>query len=78
MTVTAFPATVSTPERDCVVGLATNEYVTDPLPDPVAPLVMVIHDTELDAVHAQPDADVTVTVPVPELAGADAVVGLTE
>jgi hypothetical protein len=75
--VTALPATVSTPERDCVVELAANEYVTVPLPEPVAPLLMVIHDTELDAVHAQPDADVTVTVPLPEPAGADADVGLT-
>jgi hypothetical protein len=59
------------------VELAANEYVTVPLPEPVAPLLMVIHDTELDAVHAQPDADVTVTVPLPEPAGADADVGLT-
>lgn len=69
---------MSTPARDCVVGLATNEYVTVPDPEPLAPLAMVIHVTELDAVHAHPEADVTETVPVPAPAGAVAVVGLTE
>jgi hypothetical protein len=75
--VTACPATVSTPLRDCVVGLAENEYVTLPFPEPLAPLEIVIHETELDAVHAHPFADVTVTVPVPDAAGAEALVGLT-
>ncbi len=49
-----------------------------PDPDPLAPVVMVIHETELDAVQAHPEADVTVTVPVPAPAGADAAVGLAE
>jgi hypothetical protein len=60
-----------------VFGFAANEYVTLPLPEPFAPFVMVIHETELEAVHAHPEADVTVTVPVPAAAGADALVGLT-
>ncbi len=75
---TACPATVRTPTRDWVVELATNEYVTVPDPDPLAPLLIVIHETELDAVHVHPEADVTDTVPVPAPVGADAVVGLTE
>jgi hypothetical protein len=37
--------------------------------------VIDIHETELDAVHAQPASVVTLTVPLPEVAGADAVLG---
>ena len=68
MIVTACPATVSTPERACVVGLALNEYDTGPVPVPFAPDVMDIHETELDAVHVQPAAVVTVTEPLPAVA----------
>jgi hypothetical protein len=50
--VTAWPATVSTPERDCVVALASTEYATVPDPDPLDPFVIAIHDTALEAVHA--------------------------
>jgi hypothetical protein len=39
--------------------------VTEPLPVPVAPALTVIHATLLVAVHAQPVAAVTVTVPLP-------------
>jgi hypothetical protein len=76
--VTGCPATVSTPERDCVVGLATNEYETGPVPVPFAPDVIDIHETALEAVQAQPAAEVTVTEPVPAVLGAGAVVGATE
>lgn len=58
-----------------MVGFAANEYVTGPEPDPLAPAVIDIHETELDAVHAQPASVVTLTVPLPEVAGADAVLG---
>lgn len=74
---TAWPATVSTPARDWVVGLATKEYETGPDPLPLAPAVIDIHETELDAVQAHPAADVTVTEPVPAVAVAAAVVGAT-
>lgn len=36
-----------------------------PFPVPVAPPVIVIHDTMLDAVRVHPGAAVTVSVPVP-------------
>jgi hypothetical protein len=39
--------------------------VTEPLPVPVAPALIVIHATLLVALHAQPVAAATVTVPVP-------------
>ena len=48
-----------------------------PDPVPLAPDVIVIHGAELAAVHAQPAAEVTETFPVPEVAGAEAVVGVT-
>lgn len=46
-----------------------------PVPVPLVPLVMVIHDTALDAVHAQTDGKVTVTEPCPPLAPIDVVTG---
>jgi hypothetical protein len=51
--------------------------VTGPDPDPVAPLVIDIHETALDAVQLQPLAVVTFTVPVPADPVTDAVVGDT-
>jgi hypothetical protein len=75
--VTAWPATVSTPERDCVVGLEATEYDTVPEPVPLAPLVIDIQETALDAVHVQPAAVVTETVALLAVADAFAVVGLT-
>jgi hypothetical protein len=40
---------------------------TEPLPFPLAPEVIVIHDADSVAVHVQPDATVTATaVPAPE------------
>ena len=36
-----------------------------PLPLPVAPALMVIHEEPLVAVQAQPEGDVTLTLPVP-------------
>jgi hypothetical protein len=43
----------------------------------VAPAVIDIQETALDAVHVQPAGDVTLTDPVPAAAGAEAVVGET-
>jgi len=75
--VTAWPATVITPARDWVVGFATNEYDTVPELEPLAPLVIVIHGAELEAVQAQPASVVTLTVPVPAPATTESVVGVT-
>ena len=75
--VTACPATVRTPERDCVVEFAATEYDTVPEPVPLAPLVIDIQDTALVAVHVQPAAVVTETLPVPPAVAALAVVGFT-
>lgn len=57
--------------------MASTEYDTLPEPDPLAPLVIDIQDTALVAVHAQPAAEVTDTVPVPAVAAALALVGVT-
>jgi hypothetical protein len=51
--------------------------LTVPGPAPLAPLVIVIHGTALEADHAHPLADVTVTEPVPAAAVAGATVGAT-
>jgi hypothetical protein len=44
---------------------------TLPLPEPLAPLVTVSHDALLTAVHPQPPAALTVTVPDPAAAVSD-------
>jgi hypothetical protein len=75
--VTAWPATVSTPDRDCVVALAATEYETVPDPVPLAPLVIDIQDTALVAFQVQPVCVVTETLPVPPAVAALAVVGFT-
>ena len=51
--------------------------MTGPEPVPVAPFVIVIHETALDAVQLQPLAVDTLTVPVPADPVTDAVVGDT-
>ena len=75
--VTAWPATVSTPERDCEVAFAATEYETVPDPVPLAPDVIDIQDTALEAFQAQPAVVVTETLPVPPAVAALAVVGFT-
>ena len=60
MIVTACPATVIAPERAIVVGATV--MLTEPMPDPAAPAVIVIHATALEAVHVQLVPDVTDTV----------------
>ena len=69
VTMKLLPAMVSIPVRDVPVVFAAAVKPTLPLPLPLAPLVMVIHDAPLVAVHAQPVAVVTDTVPVPPAAG---------
>jgi hypothetical protein len=77
VTVTACPATVSTPDLREVVGFAVKEYDTVPDPVPLAPVVIVIHETALLAVHVHPAWVVTDTLPVPAVAAAVAAVGAT-
>ena len=79
-TVKVLPTIVSVPVREVVVVFAATSYVTEPLPVPVAPALIVIHATLLVALHAQPVAAVTVTVPEPAtsdtLADVGAIVGV--
>ena len=76
-TLTTVPAIVSDPSRLHVVVLAATSNVTEPLPDPEAPLVSVIHTLLLTAVHGQPAAVVTVLLPVLAAAVNDWLVGDT-
>jgi hypothetical protein len=65
VTVNVAPAIVSVPVRLDATVFAATLYPTVPLPEPVAPLVTVIHAALLAAVHAQPVAAVTALLPVP-------------
>ena len=60
-----------------MVVFAATEYETVPDPVPLAPLVIDIQDTALDAFQAQPAVVVTDTLPVPPAFVALAVVGFT-
>jgi hypothetical protein len=62
-TVAVFPATVNVPFRG-LSGFCAMLNVTVPLPVPLAPDVIVIHDTLLTAVHVHGLVVETVTVPV--------------
>ena len=55
--------------------LAETEYVTVPLPVPLAPDVIVTHDARLAVVQLQMLEVLTVTLPVPPAAGTDTVPG---
>jgi hypothetical protein len=59
------PAIVSDPSRLHVVVFGATSKLTEPLPDPAAPLVTVIHALLLAAVHGQPAGAVTAPLPVP-------------
>jgi len=58
-----------------VEAFPPTEYVTLPGPFPLPPVLSVIHAALGVAVHAQPDATVTVTVPVPPLLSIVALAG---
>jgi hypothetical protein len=70
LTVNVRPAIVSVPDLPDPVVAATLNWTT-PLPLPLAPSVTVIQSALLAAVHEQPAAAVTLTVPVPPLAGTE-------
>ena len=65
------PAIVNVPLRLDAIVFAPTLNPTVPLPDPVAPLVTVIHAALLAAVHGQPVATVTPLLPVPPAAAND-------
>ncbi len=67
---------VAVPVRALVAVLAATASATVPLPLPLAPLVTVIHDAVLVAVHAQPVWLVTATLAACPAATALADVGL--
>ena len=56
---------------------AATLYATEPLPLPEEPLVMVMNETLLPAVQAQPAGAVTLTLPAPPDVPYDADVGET-
>lgn len=68
VTVTVCPAIVTIPVRAALSGLLATLKDTDPTPMPVAPDAIVIHGTELVAVHGHVPPVLTVTV---RNAGAD-------
>ena len=75
MTVNVCPPTVIVPVRGLVAGFAAILNVTVPLPDPLAPPVIVIQLTLLDVVQAQPVPAVIENDPLPPAAGAESDAG---
>lgn len=78
VTVNVRPPAVIVPDRGDVVGFAAAVNPTDPEPEPLAPLVMVIHAALLEAVQSQPADVVTVRVPDPPAATTNWPVGEME
>ncbi len=64
MTVNVWPAIVIVPLRLLDDGFDATEYLTEPLPEPVVPLLIVIQDTLLVADHG-PVPPATSMLPVP-------------
>ena len=71
------PAIFSVPVLWVVPVFAAALKLTGPVPLPVPPLVIVIHDALLVAVHAQPVPVVTVVDPVPPAGAMVRLVGET-
>jgi hypothetical protein len=76
--VNVWPPTVMVPVRGVVFGFAATLYVTVPMPDPLAPAVIVIQAALADAVHEQLVPVVTLKEPVPPVEGTDALGALSE
>jgi hypothetical protein len=68
VTVNVWPATVSVADRVEVEVFAAAVKLTVPLPEPLDPAVTVTHPALLAAVHEQPAAAVTATLPEPPAA----------
>ena len=71
LTVKVAPPIVSVPLRALVVEFAAAENATVPLPEPLAPDVIVNHESLLAAVQLQPASVVTPVDPVPPAAVTD-------
>ena len=76
MTVTVWPATVNVPLREAPVVLAAKLNVTEPMPDPLAPAVTVIHDVVVVAVQEHDVPDVTLSVRLVASASTSKLVGV--
>jgi hypothetical protein len=59
------PPAVIVPVREAVAGFGATVNVIVPLPEPLAPAVIVIHAALLVAAQLQPVPAVIMTVPVP-------------
>ena len=68
VTVCVCPAIVTFPVRVLAAVLAPIESRTGPFPEPLAPAVMVIQETALDAVQAHPGDAITTTDFAPPVA----------
>lgn len=68
VTVNVDPAIVSVPVRLVVPALAATAKVTVPAPTPAAPVLTVIQEALLTAVHVQPVPALTVVLPLPPAA----------
>jgi hypothetical protein len=77
VTATALPAIVIVVFCAVVDVLAVAEYDTVPLPEPLAPLVMLNQLAVSVAVHVQPLGAVTVAEPVPPALASEMLVGDT-
>ena len=62
--------------REVPVGLAPMLNVTEPMPDPLAPAVTVIHDVVVVAVQEHDVPDVTLSVRVVASASTSKLVGV--
>ena len=76
MTVTVCPAIVNVPVRAAPVVFAAMLNVTEPMPDPLAPAVTVIHDVVVVAVQEQDVPDVTLSVRLLASASTSKLVGV--
>ena len=76
MTVTVWPATVNVPVRAVPVVLAATLNVTEPMPDPLAP-VTVIQDVVVVAVQEQAVPAMTLTVRLVAIASTAKLSGVT-
>src|SRR5262245_41194559 len=75
--VNGWPPIIRVPVRERLDALADTAYDTDPSPVPFAPLVIVIHESADEAVHAHPPNAATATEPVVAAAGTEAPEGLS-
>jgi hypothetical protein len=62
VTVTVWPAAVNVPVRGLPVAFCAMENVTEPIPEPLAPDVIVIHGVVVVAVHGQDVPETTLNV----------------